>query len=92
MKAWVHKIIVQIPDETIDEAGSILSKHLDSYGEEPGQGLGIVGGDKWWRVRGKALEGEWIEVSVDGEVELVRAITIPGGEVTYILDAKGLLA
>lgn len=53
---------MKIPDETIDEAASILTEHLDSFGDERGKGLSFVGGDKWWRVRGKELEGEWIEV------------------------------
>lgn len=54
-----------IPDENIKEAEDILAKHLSTYGPQgaEGGGLQLVGGDKWWRVRRRTLEGEWIEVS-----------------------------
>lgn len=57
--------MVRIPDPTIRRAEELLSGHLGTYGPD-GQnqgGLKIIGGDQWWRVRGRELEGEWIEVS-----------------------------
>ena len=40
----------------------ILTEQLYKYAG--GKGLELVGGKKWWQVRGRPLEGEWIEVSV----------------------------
>lgn len=40
----------------------ILTEQLAKYAD--GHGLELVGGKKWWQVRGRPLEGEWIEVSV----------------------------
>ncbi|WWD20120.1 hypothetical protein CI109_104595 [Kwoniella shandongensis] len=64
---WVRKEVVVIPDTNIKSAEDILIKHLSTYGPqgEQGGGLKIIGGDKWWRVRGKPLEGEWIEMQKD---------------------------
>lgn len=59
---WVRRQVDTIPDELIDKAASILKKHLATYGKD-GDGLKLVGGSKWWQVRGRELEGEWIEVS-----------------------------
>ena len=61
---WVKRQTVVIPEETIERATGILAQHLGSYGPEgeSGGGLKLVGGSKWWRIRGRALEGEWIEV------------------------------
>jgi hypothetical protein len=55
---------VIIPQDTISRAEVILAKHLSTYGPNgsTGGGLELVGGSKWWRYRGKPLEGEWIEV------------------------------
>jgi hypothetical protein len=57
--------VVRIPESTITRAEDILSKHLASYGPNgaEGGGLKLIGGDQWWRIRGRELEGEWIEVS-----------------------------
>lgn len=62
---WVKRDVMVIPDENIKEAEDILAKHLSTYGPQgaEGGGLQLVGGDKWWRVRRRTLEGEWIEVS-----------------------------
>jgi hypothetical protein len=67
---WVNRKVVAIPTSTITRAEDILEKHLGTYGPEgkTGGGVKLVGGSKWWRVRGRELEGEWIEVST----------TIPG--------------
>lgn len=48
----------------IVRAEDVLSKHLSTYGPngENGGGLELIGGDQWWRIRGRELEGEWIEV------------------------------
>lgn len=60
---WVRRKVVTIPDESINKAEEILTEHLKSYGPDGG-GIQLVGGEKWWRVRGRALEGEWVEVSL----------------------------
>jgi len=57
----VRKDVVTIPEGVIERAAEILTKHLKTYGN--GKGIELVGGDKWWRVRGRELEAEWIEVS-----------------------------
>lgn len=61
---WVKRDVTTIPDENIKEAEIILAKHLSTYGPQgaEGGGLQLVGGDKWWKVRRRTLEGEWIEV------------------------------
>jgi hypothetical protein len=58
--------VVTIPDENISRATGLLSEHLRSYGPDGAnmEGIKLVGGEKWWQVRGRALEGEWVEVSV----------------------------
>jgi hypothetical protein len=53
---------VTIPEEIIDKAAGILTEHLESYGPH-GKGIELVGGTKWWRVRFRELQAEWIEVS-----------------------------
>jgi hypothetical protein len=62
---WVRRKTVTIPQPIIERAETILAKHLSSYGPDGtnGGGLKLVGGERWWRVRGRALEGEWVEVS-----------------------------
>ncbi|KAK1923735.1 hypothetical protein DB88DRAFT_511274 [Papiliotrema laurentii] len=64
---WVKRDVVTIPEGTISRAEDILEKHLSTYGPEgsTGGGLKLVGGSKWWRVRGRELEGEWIEMQKD---------------------------
>ncbi|ODN78492.1 hypothetical protein L202_04123 [Cryptococcus amylolentus CBS 6039] len=64
---WVKRDVVLIPEENMREAEVILAKHLSTYGMagENGGGIQLVGGDKWWRVRRKPLEGEWIEMQKD---------------------------
>jgi hypothetical protein len=58
---WVRREVVTIPESLINVAADILTRHLESYGPDGG-GLKLVGGGKWWQVRGRELEGEWIEV------------------------------
>lgn len=43
---------------TIDEAADLLTAQF----ERDPDGLERVGGRKWWKLRGQALTGEWIEV------------------------------
>ncbi|WVQ79408.1 hypothetical protein IAT38_001505 [Cryptococcus sp. DSM 104549] len=64
---WVKKDVVTIPDSIIRDAEDYLSKHLATYGPHgaEGGGLKLVGGEKWWRVRRRPLEGEWIEMQKD---------------------------
>jgi hypothetical protein len=61
----VRKKVVTIPDDIILKAESILAEHLSTYGANGSEkgGIQLVGGEKWWRLRGRALEGEWVEVS-----------------------------
>ncbi len=57
-----------IPDGIVLRAEDILATHLATYGgtgggsEPSGRGLKLVGGSRWWRLRGRRLEGEWVEV------------------------------
>ncbi|ORX37902.1 Alpha/Beta hydrolase protein [Kockovaella imperatae] len=64
---WVRRKVVTIPEATLIKAGDILAEHLSSYGTDgrSGGGLKIVGGSRWWRIRGRELEGEWIEMQKD---------------------------
>lgn len=60
---YVRKEVVHIPQEgCIDRAEELLEKQLDSYGPES---IKRVGGRRWWKIRGKELEGEWIEMKRD---------------------------
>lgn len=78
---WFHRQVVKIPGGTIEKAAVILAKHLSSYGPDGanGGGLKLVGGEKWWRVRGRKLEGEWIEVSHQVQSTFLATITISFG-------------
>lgn len=49
-----------IPEGIIDDAAGILTKHLSTYAD--GKGIELVGGANWWQLRGRELEGEWLEV------------------------------
>ncbi|WRT69493.1 uncharacterized protein IL334_006479 [Kwoniella shivajii] len=64
---WVRREMVTIPDTNIRAAEDLLAKHLSTYGPEgeQGGGLKLIGGERWWRVRGRSLEGEWIEMQKD---------------------------
>nr|XP_019009141.1 lipase/esterase [Kwoniella pini CBS 10737]OCF47922.1 lipase/esterase [Kwoniella pini CBS 10737] len=68
---WVRRETVVIPDINLRAAENILSKHLSTYGPDGdnGGGLKLIGGDQWWRVRGRTLEGEWIEVTGSGSIK-----------------------
>lgn len=59
---WIRRDIVTIPEGVIEKAAEILVEHLKSYGKEEFGGIKLGGGEKWWRVRGRELEAEWIEV------------------------------
>lgn len=60
---YVRKATVHIPYEgCINKAEQILEKQLDSYGAES---VKRIGGRNWWKVRGRDLEGEWIEMKRD---------------------------
>lgn len=56
----MHRELVTVPEGIIIEAAGILTEHLATYAN--GDGLQVVGGKEWWRVRGRPLEGEWLEV------------------------------
>ncbi|WVR08240.1 hypothetical protein IAU60_005287 [Kwoniella sp. DSM 27419] len=84
---WVRRESVTIPDVTLHDAEDILSKHLATYGPkgEHGGGLKLIGGANWWKVRGRTLEGEWVEMQKD---YLKR--TAHGAEVKERLDREGV--
>ncbi|GMK53465.1 hypothetical protein CspeluHIS016_0100510 [Cutaneotrichosporon spelunceum] len=63
---WVRRKEATIPEALIADAADILARHLESYGPD-GSGLKLVGGGKWWQVRGRELEGEWVEMRKDYE-------------------------
>ena len=69
---WVRREVVSIPEDTIASAAAILGKHLKSYGG--GKGLELVGGERWWQVRGKELQGEWIEVSLPSGYKYTQCV------------------
>jgi len=61
---WVRRDRVTVSQRSISRAEDILEKHLASYGPRGAEGGGIplIGGSNWWKMRGRELEGEWIEV------------------------------
>lgn len=61
---WGRKEVVRIPQNTIERAEVILSQYLATFGPDgaKGGGLSLVG-DERWIIRGRDLEGEWIEVN-----------------------------
>lgn len=69
-----------MPQESITRAEDILERHLASYGREgsSGGGIKLIGGRKWWTVRGRELEGEWIEVRFE--------LSYPAGSTAADLD------
>lgn len=60
-----HKEWVGIPEATIERAAGLVADHLRTYTTN-GDLVPLVGGDKWWQVRGRELEAEWLEVGVGG--------------------------
>ncbi|GAA6008690.1 hypothetical protein JCM10207_001687 [Rhodosporidiobolus poonsookiae] len=59
--SWVSKVVCTIPASNIDHAASLLRKAL---AVDP-RTVDLVGGDKWWTLRGRDLTGEWIEMKKD---------------------------
>ncbi|KAL8286505.1 hypothetical protein RQP46_004522 [Phenoliferia psychrophenolica] len=55
------KEVATIPDETVDESARLLRTYL----EQETNGIELIGGRKWWTIRGRALTGEWIEMKKD---------------------------
>ncbi|TXT16021.1 hypothetical protein VHUM_00524 [Vanrija humicola] len=60
-RGW-HKEWVGIPEANIERAADLVAEHLRTYTPD-GDLVKLVGGDKWWRVRGHELEAEWLEVA-----------------------------
>ncbi|GAA5932361.1 uncharacterized protein JCM15063_001200 [Sporobolomyces koalae] len=58
---WVYKAVATIPDYNIDRAAELLRTALAM---DP-KTLALVGGERWWTLRGRALTGEWIEMKKD---------------------------
>ncbi|GAA5912516.1 uncharacterized protein JCM6883_005928 [Sporobolomyces salmoneus] len=59
--SWVYKMVVTIPDYNIDRAAELLRTALEM---DP-RTTELVGGRKWWTMRGRDLTGEWIEMKKD---------------------------
>jgi hypothetical protein len=51
-------VVVTVPNENIDKAAELLRKAL---AVDP-RTVELVGGQRWWTLRGRDLTGEWIEV------------------------------
>ena len=61
---WVHRLAVSIPSSCSERSEQILEAHLrEYYGGQAG--IDEIGGLGWTRVRGRGLEGEWIEMRKD---------------------------
>ncbi|KLJ05767.1 hypothetical protein EMPG_09325 [Blastomyces silverae] len=58
---WIKVDKIRIPDDHLESAADLLIIQLGS------EGLSQVGGNKWWKWRGKkpSLEGEWVEMQRD---------------------------
>ncbi|GAA5843178.1 hypothetical protein JCM11251_001674 [Rhodosporidiobolus azoricus] len=74
---WVAKLVVAIPNENIDEAANLLRKAL---AVDP-RTIELVGGEKWWTLRGRDLTGEWIEMKKD---KLKRGANPPQKVLLYL--------
>ncbi|BGP14241.1 hypothetical protein JCM10213v2_002184 [Rhodosporidiobolus nylandii] len=59
--SWVSRLIVTIPNSNIDHAAELLRKAL---AVDP-RTVELVGGERWWTLRGRDLTGEWIEMKKD---------------------------
>ncbi|GAA5858312.1 hypothetical protein JCM1840_001143 [Sporobolomyces johnsonii] len=75
--SWVSKVTVTVPDDNIDRAADLLRKAL----EVDPKTVELVGGTKWWTMRGRALTGEWIELKKD---KLKRGANPPERVLLYI--------
>ncbi|EGC49381.1 lipase/esterase [Histoplasma capsulatum var. duboisii H88] len=58
---WVKVDKLRVPEDHLASAADLIIIQLGS------EGLSQVGGNKWWRWRGKnsSLEGEWVEMQCD---------------------------
>ncbi|GAA6058771.1 hypothetical protein JCM10212_001887 [Sporobolomyces blumeae] len=74
---WVLRQVVTVPDENIDRAAELLLKAL----EMDERTMELVGGTKWWRMRGRDLTGEWIEMKKD---KLKRGAAPPERVLLYL--------
>lgn len=68
--SWVIKETVPVAQQSIDRAARLLR---DALAADP-KTLELVGGERWWTLRGRALSGEWIEVRAS-------SVGLRGGEV-----------
>ncbi|GAA5952959.1 hypothetical protein JCM21900_001530 [Sporobolomyces salmonicolor] len=75
--SWISKVTVTVADANIDRAAELLRKAL----EVDPKTLELVGGTKWWTLRGRALTGEWIELKKD---KLKRGANPPERVLLYI--------
>jgi acetyl esterase/lipase len=59
--SWIQINHATVPADSIDRAADILRKHFaDLY-----DGADELGGERWWTLRGRPLEGEYIEMRRD---------------------------
>jgi hypothetical protein len=68
--SWVLKSVVTVPDYNVDRAAELLTTALEM---DP-RTMELVGGKKWWTMRGRALTGEWIEVSSSSTLPLLQQL------------------
>lgn len=86
---WIHITRAAIPPSNVTLAGQLLSKHFhDVY-----SGVSDLGGENWWTLRGKDLEGEWIEMRKDYLKRTVSKAEVAVGEKEepYRQDEKVIL-
>lgn len=86
---WIHITHATVPPSNIALAGQLLSKHFhDVY-----SGVSDLGGENWWTLRGKDLEGEWIEMRKDYLKRTVSKAEVAVGEKEepYRQDEKVIL-
>lgn len=88
--SWIHVSHATVPTDSIDRAASILRKH---FAEVYDGGLEELGGERWWTLRGRPLEGEWIEMRRDFLKRTVDKTQIAVGEkeAPYRQDEKVIL-
>ncbi|GAA5859340.1 hypothetical protein JCM8547_001992 [Rhodosporidiobolus lusitaniae] len=58
---WVSRQVVTVPNENVDKAAELLREAL---AVDP-RTVELVGGERWWTLRGRNLTGEWIEMKKD---------------------------
>jgi acetyl esterase/lipase len=87
--SWIQINHATVPADSIDRAADILRKHFaDLY-----DGADELGGERWWTLRGRPLEGEYIEMRRDFLKRTLDKTQIAVGEkeAPYRQDEKVIL-